>query len=112
MSRTLVPLSLSARFTRVTTHERWCFAVSFGRKPSPGGETKVWRMLERISAGLPGVCLISPTPSLLAEPSRPRAIIVQCLGRGRNKERNKREGGEEEEKKRRGKEGRIREGDQ
>ena len=59
------------------TQERWCLAVSLGRKPSPGGETKVWRMLERGMAGPPvGGWRISPTPSLLAEPSRPRDIIL------------------------------------
>ena len=45
----------------------------------PGGETKVWRMLERTvmrSEGVPGVpsCRITPMPSLLADPSQPRAM--------------------------------------
>ncbi len=62
--------------------ERWCLAVSLGRKPSPGGEMKVWRMLERGMAGpLLGGWRIRPTPSLLAEPSRPRDIIF-CGGGG------------------------------
>ena len=56
---------------------RWCLAVSFGRKPEPGGEMKVWRMLERGMAGPPlGGWRIRPMPSLLAEPSRPRDIIL------------------------------------
>ena len=59
--------------------------MSFGRKPWPGGAWKVCLMLERMRAGfvpvvdlLEGVgegCEMMPTPSLLAEPSRPRAII-------------------------------------
>ena len=50
--------------------------MSLGRKPSPGGETNVCRMLERMVAGPPDLgCWIRPTPSLLAEPSRPRDII-------------------------------------
>jgi len=57
--------------------------VSLGRKPSPGGETKVWRMLERMVAGPPDLeWRIKPTPSLLAEPSRPRAIILAGRGEG------------------------------
>ena len=55
--------------------------MSLGRKPSPGGETKVWRMLERMVAGpLDLGWRIRPTPSLLAEPSRPRAIMLTFRG--------------------------------
>ena len=67
--------------------------MSLGRKPVPGGETNVWRRFERIWTG---GCLkwpssewalswgeggdegegwrMTPTPSLLALPSRPRAM--------------------------------------
>ena len=37
ISSTLTPASLIACFTSRMTCERWCFAVSLGRKPSPGG---------------------------------------------------------------------------
>lgn len=68
--------------------------MSLGRKPSPGGETNVCRMLERIVARPPDLgCWIRPTPSLLAEPSRPRDIIFGggrggwCGGGGRRARR-------------------------
>lgn len=69
--------------------------MSLGRKPVPGGELYVWRMLERtralscwgLSLGAVRVavaegkgkeasgmgCEMMPMPSLLAEPSQPRA---------------------------------------
>jgi hypothetical protein len=81
----------------------WCAAVSFGRNPvpdapndafvqptggvgriavgqqrgfsgqcEPGGVMKVWRTLERIEPS----SRTMPTPSLLALPSIPRAIIL------------------------------------
>jgi len=97
-----------ACFTSRTTHRLWCAAVSLGRKPVPGGETKVCLRFDRICAGGDdafllccdesssecalscgdgGVevgCRITPTPSLLAEPSSPIAIgmlklILVCL---------------------------------
>lgn len=101
---------LIACFTNRTTHLLWCAAVSFGRKPVPGGETKVCRRFASIWTGGEelfdcedeasssekalscgdggdefrcaelGGCSITPTPSLLAEPSRPIAIgIVDIL---------------------------------
>ena len=76
-----MPASAIACLTSFMTHDRWCLAVSLGRKPSPGGEMKVWRMLERIFAGFPwGGCEIMPMPSLLALPSRPIAIILSLGG--------------------------------
>ena len=93
-----------ACFTRRTIHRRWCAAVSFGKKPVPGGETKVCLRLASICTGGDvlfdseyevsssecalscgdggielravgrGGCSMIPTPSLLAEPSRPIAI--------------------------------------
>lgn len=39
----------------------------------PGGETNVSRRLERILVSV-GVWRMTPMPSLLAEPSQPRAI--------------------------------------
>ena len=87
-----------ACLTSRTTHLLWCAAVSLGKKPVPGGETKVCLKFERIctggeegffrdcvesssewalSCGDGGAevgCRMTPTPSLLAEPSRPIAM--------------------------------------
>lgn len=60
---------------RETKCERWWAAVSLGRKPVPGGETNVWRRLERIFVSV-AVWRMTPMPSLLAEPSHPRAMYV------------------------------------
>lgn len=49
--------------------------MSLGRKPVPGGETKVSRTLERtVDSPVEMSCAITPIPSLLAEPSQPRAM--------------------------------------
>lgn len=53
--------------------------MSLGRKPVPGGETNVSRRLERMVV-LVGVCWMTPMPSLLAEPSHPRATQDFLLG--------------------------------
>lgn len=80
MSSTRILACVIACLTSRMSHDRWCFAVSLGRKPWPGGETKVWRMLERMRAG-PGLdgWWMRPTPSLLAEPSRPIAIMIETI---------------------------------
>lgn len=39
----------------------------------PGGETKVCRKLERMDVPV-GECLMTPIPSLLADPSQPKAM--------------------------------------
>lgn len=97
-SSSLMLACFMACFTSRTTHRLWCAAVSLGRKPVPGGETKVCLRFDRICAGGDdafflccdesssecalscgdgGVevgCKITPTPNLLAEPSSPIAI--------------------------------------
>lgn len=70
-----MPASERARRAIWAKKERWWRAVSFGRKPVPGGETKVCRMLERTEDWpVMGSCEIMPMPSLLALPSQPRAM--------------------------------------
>ena len=76
MSGIPTPASAIACLTSLMNHDRWCLAVSLGRKPSPGGALNVWRTLERTCAGFPGAgWQMTPIPSLLALPSRPMAII-------------------------------------
>lgn len=77
-----MPASVMARRARATNSVRWCRAVSLGRKPVPGGEMNVCRRLERMVAEV-GVWRMRPMPSLLAEPSQPRAIqedLVEDVG--------------------------------
>lgn len=72
-----MPACRRACFTSRTTHCRWCFAVSLGRKPAPGGAWYVCRRLARITGGFCGDgCEMMPIPSLLADPSSPRAIMM------------------------------------
>lgn len=58
---------------------RWCVAVSRGRKPSPGGVIYVCRTFDRTVVDPSGECLMMPAPSLLAEPSSPKAIYALSM---------------------------------
>lgn len=61
------------------THSLWCTAVSRGWNPSPGGVMYVCLTFESTAEEPSGQCLITPAPSLFAEPSRPRANIGRSL---------------------------------
>ena len=69
-----MPASSSAARASRAKWARWCRAVSLGRNPVPGGDTKVCRRLARIrDAPVAGSCSMMPIPSLFALPSQPSA---------------------------------------
>mmetsp|Transcript_20423 Transcript_20423/g.30904 ORF Transcript_20423/g.30904 Transcript_20423/m.30904 type:complete len:121 (+) Transcript_20423:465-827(+) len=66
--------SSSAVLTNATIFCWWCHAVSFGKKPVPGGVMYVFLGFDRISYPSAEVYLTIPTPTLFALPSIPNAI--------------------------------------
>lgn len=67
--------SFKASLVTLKAHSRWCTAVSRGEKPSPGGVIKVSLTLAKISTWSFSWRMI-PTPSLLADPSKPIATTI------------------------------------
>lgn len=71
MSASVTFASVSACCSTSRMCARWCTAVSFGRKPVPGGVMNVRRGLDRM---LPSLST-TPMPILFALPSMPSASI-------------------------------------